>query len=40
MDETLLLIATLVSLIPGAYFAWRVIKGAILALRQRNDDDL
>jgi len=40
MDETLLLIATLVSLIPGAYFAWKVIKGAILALRQGSDDDL
>jgi hypothetical protein len=40
MDETFLMIATLVSLIPGAYFAWKVIKGAILAFRRGGDDDL
>jgi hypothetical protein len=39
-SSSLVLIAALVSLIPGAYFAWMVIKGVILSLRRSNDDDL
>jgi hypothetical protein len=38
--STLILIAAIVSLIPGAYFAWMVIKGIILTLRQGKDEDL
>jgi hypothetical protein len=40
MDDALLLIATIIGLIPGAYFAWMVLRGAILALRRDSDDDL
>jgi hypothetical protein len=39
-SSSLVLIAALVSLIPGAYFAWMVIKGVILSLRRSHDDDL
>jgi hypothetical protein len=38
--SSLILIAAIVSLIPGAYFAWMVIKGIILTLRQSKDEDL
>jgi hypothetical protein len=34
------LIAAIISLIPGAYFAWMVLKGVILTLRGGKDDDL
>ncbi len=34
------LIAAIVVLLPGAYFAWMVIKGLLLTLRQSKDDDL
>jgi hypothetical protein len=40
MDDTLLIIATIVGLIPGAYFVWLVFRGAILALRRGGDEDL
>ncbi len=39
-DSPFILIAAIVSLLPGAYFAWMVLKGIILRLRQGNDDDL
>jgi hypothetical protein len=39
-SNSLLLIAAIVSLIPGAYFAWMVIKGIILSLRMTKDEDL
>jgi hypothetical protein len=38
--SSLILIAAIVSLIPGTYFAWMVIKGIILTLRQSKDEDL
>jgi hypothetical protein len=39
-NSTLVIIAALVSFIPGAYFLWMVIKGFILSLRPNRDDDL
>jgi hypothetical protein len=39
-SSSLVLIAVIVSLIPGAYFAWMVIKGIILTLKQSKDEDL
>ena len=39
-NSTLVIVAALVSLIPGAYFAWMVLKGAILSLRRNRDDEL
>jgi hypothetical protein len=39
-NSSLVLIAALVSLIPGAYFAWMVLKGVILSLRRNRDDEL
>ncbi|MCX6647875.1 MAG: hypothetical protein NTV61_00570 [Candidatus Bathyarchaeota archaeon] len=39
-NSPLILIATIVSLLPGAYFAWMVLKGLILTLRGGKDDDL
>lgn len=38
--NTIYLIAAIVVMLPGAYFAWMVIKGLILTLRQSKDDDL
>jgi hypothetical protein len=38
--NSLVLIAAIVSLLPGAYFAWMVIKGIILSLRRAKDEDL
>ncbi len=39
-SSSLVLIAALVSLIPGAYFLWKVIQGFILSIRPNRDDDL
>jgi len=39
-SNAFLIIAAIVSLIPGAYFAWMVLKGIILTLRRNRDDDL
>ena len=39
-NSALILIAAIVSLLPGAYFAWMVLKGLILTLRGGKDDDL
>lgn len=39
-NSSLVLIAALASLIPGAYFAWMVLKGVILSLRRNRDDEL
>jgi hypothetical protein len=39
-SSSLVLIAALVSLIPGAYFLWMVIKGFLLSIRRNRDDDL
>jgi hypothetical protein len=39
-SSTLVLIAAMVSLIPGAYFVWMVLKGLILSLRRSKDEDL
>jgi hypothetical protein len=39
-NSSLVLIAAIISLIPGAYFAWMVLKGVILTLRGGKDDDL
>jgi hypothetical protein len=39
-NSTLVIVAALVSLIPGAYFAWMVLKGVILSLRRNRDDEL
>lgn len=39
-NSPLILIAAIVSLLPGAYFTWKVLHGLILSLRQGSDDDL
>jgi len=39
-NSTLVIVSALVSLIPGAYFAWMVLKGVILSLRRNRDDEL
>ena len=39
-NSPFILIAVIISLIPGAYFAWMVLKGIILSLRVGKDDDL
>jgi hypothetical protein len=35
-----MIIVAILSLIPGAYFAWKVLQGFLLSLRQGSDDDL
>jgi hypothetical protein len=38
-SNSIMLIVAILSLIPGAYFAWKVLHGLILSLLQGNDDD-
>ncbi len=40
MDDVILVLATIVGLIPGAYFVFLVLRGAILSFRRSSDDDL
>ncbi|MGD0802484.1 MAG: hypothetical protein ABSA11_00210 [Candidatus Bathyarchaeia archaeon] len=39
-SNSLVVIAAIVSMIPGAYFTWLVLRGLILSLRQGKDEDL
>jgi hypothetical protein len=39
-SNIIVLLAALVSMIPGAYFTWLVLRGLILSLRRNRDDDL
>ncbi len=38
-SNTFVIIAMIIGFLPGAYFAWMVIKGIILRLRQSKDDE-
>lgn len=38
-SNTFVIIAMIIGLLPGAYFAWMVIKGIILSLRRSSDDE-
>jgi len=38
-SNTFVIIAMLIGLLPGAYFAWMVIKGIILSLQRSRDDE-
>ncbi len=39
-SNSLVLVAALVSMIPGAYFTWLVLRGLILSLRRSKDEEL
>ncbi len=39
-NSALIIIAAIVSFLPGAYFAYMILKGIVLALRGGKDDDL
>lgn len=39
-NSALIFIAAIVSFLPGAYFAYMVLKGIILTLRGGKDEDL
>jgi hypothetical protein len=39
-QNIILLLAAIVSFIPGIYFAWMILKGLFYALRGGRDDDL
>jgi hypothetical protein len=39
-SNSLVVIAAIVSMIPGAYFTWLVLRGLILSLKQGKDEDL